>query len=173
MPNNQPERKIRFTKFYKTMLILSAIGTSFNLYSLLSQSAGVQQNFEFSTLHGVLVIVNYAIAAASVAALMLLWNKEPLGIKLKVGSYLATIISTVIMFFISQPVIERALDIFQEQMKGQQGVTQEMIDIGASLIEPTYFIGLVSGILIAAVFCILWVRAWKSQLEYDKNKRAD
>lgn len=169
MPKTSPEQTSRFTKFYKTMLILSTIGTSFTLYSLLSQSAGVQQNFEFSMLHGILVIANYAIVAVSVAALILLWNKEPLGIKLKIGSYLATIVSSSIMIFISQPVIDKAITIFRERMDGQQGVTQEMIDIGASLVKPMYFMGLTSGIIIAGVFGILWWRAWKSQLEYDKK----
>lgn len=169
MPETSPERTSRFTKFYKTMLILSTIGTSFTLYSLLSQGAGVQQNFEFSMLHGILVIANYAIVAVSVAALILLWNKEPLGIKLKIGSYLATIVSSSIMIFISQPVIDKAITIFRQRMDGQQGVTQEMIDIGVSLVKPMYFMGLTSGIIIAGVFCILWWRAWKSQLEYDKK----
>lgn len=161
----------RYTKFYKTMLILSTIGTSFSLYSLLRQSVSLQNSFDLSIINGVLVIANYAIVAVSVAALILLWHKEVLGIKLKLSAYAATIVSSIVMLFIAGPTIDKATSDLREQLEGQEGVTQDMIDIGVSLVEPMYFIGLSGTIAISLLFAHLWWRAWKHQLEHDKNNK--
>jgi glucan phosphoethanolaminetransferase (alkaline phosphatase superfamily) len=169
MSTKSPEPLSRYTKFYKTMLTLSTIGTSLTLYSLLSQTAVVQNNFEISTLHGTVVIVNYAIAALSVAALILLWHKETLGIKLKIGAYVANILSSLATVFIAQPVIDRAISQLREQLETQPNATQEVIDISVSLVQPFYLISLVGGIIVSAIFMNLWWRAWKSQVEYDKK----
>lgn len=164
---NVPLNRSRYTGFYLTLLILSTVGTTFSLFNLV----GVVDTINLFSISPAFVIFNLVttliVLPLSIWALVLLWLKRPLGIWLKLGSYVLSIISYTGLLITASPMIRHFTDqALVEIAKSNQPAS-------ASLVEAITTIGIYSGlavsILISIVFGLLWYFAWKKQTEVDSE----
>lgn len=153
---------LSYTNFFKTMLILSTVGTAISglgLLGLLSLPA----DFATSPLLGISSSLNYVISALSVWALVLLWLKKPLGIHIKLACYAASLVVTVGFVLSSGALIRTTVEATNRAGHG----------IDASSFEAFVRLGLYASyclmVIRTIVFGLLWWQAWKKQLAADSN----
>jgi hypothetical protein len=155
----------RYTTFYKVMLILSTIGTSFGVLGLLSVPDIINE-FSISPLFGIGMIALSAIALVSIVALVLLWQKQVEGYILKIGSYVASIVAVFLCLLGAQPYVRWVI----EQTEGFPGdLSASEAAAVSSVIEFIFYAGLVMNIIINITLLLLWRSAWKRQLASDKK----
>ncbi len=158
-----PLNRSRYTTFYLTMLILSTVGTSIGLISGIFGLFSISEDFSISLIFGILNSINYVILSISIWALVLLWLKKPLGIKLKIGTYAASILLIVGLALSSDPIIKLAIE---EASKDSQGIDASSLEI---FMTSIFYVGFTMSIVFSIVFGILWWKAWKIQIKADQN----
>jgi len=108
--------------------------------------------------------MNYAVLLVSIVALVLLWKKQHEGIVLKIGSYIAYMILTVIAFFTIEPYIQHLIATSITEAGPQAAGAENVITF---MVKLTSYGALVFSIVIDVVFTLLWRSAWKKQVEED------
>ena len=161
----------RFTPLYRTLFILSTFAIVLSLFNVGSirtsiSHLGSDPVYAWAGIASTLIVL-----PLSLAALILLWHKHPLGIRLKLLSYLAAILVTIAGFFTSRVTLQTAIDTSIEQVKrsGASGLDEASV---IRIAEFSFYGSLWLAIAASVVFALLWLRAWRRQQRHDK-KRSD
>lgn len=157
-----------YTTFYRVMLILSTIGTSFGVLGTLSLPELLASR-EHAPLYVACLLIMHAVTLVSIAALVMLWQKKYMGYLLKLSTYAVLIIACVVALFGVDAYSQYSVDQSLTQL-ANEGISDSQIEQITRTVVP-FFIkaSVVLGIIQAAVFAILWRAAWKKQLAYDKE----
>lgn len=171
LPQNETPKESRYTRFYLTMLILSTVGTALSLTELWA----IQPSINELTTNPVNSIANLIsvllIFPVSIAALVLLWLKKPLGIWLKLSTYAATIIVTAANLFVVEQTLKGVIAqaIAEEAKRGADRLPDNLI---AAIFTGAYYTGLAITITSCIVFGILWWFAWRKQAAADSDQQS-
>lgn len=166
--HSKTSKESRYTRFYLTMLILSTIGTALSFTELWA----IQPSINELTANPVNAIANLVsallILPVAIAALVLLWLKKPLGIWLKLSTYVATIIVTIANFLVIEKSLKSiiAQAIAEEAKRTTNKLSDDLI---TAIITNAYYAGFVIIIITSIVFGILWWFAWKKQVASDSE----
>lgn len=165
--------KRTYITFYRVMLILSTIGTSVAVLGILSTTNTL-------ALHGIAplfvtcAILLNVVAVVNIVALVLLWQKNPLGISLKISAYIVSIVVTAIGLTGAQPYISHVTEKTTEQVKSQSpAVAQQVINLIPEVVTYMVYTALTLSIIGSVVFALLWQRAWKKQRLADERPDQD
>lgn len=113
----------------------------------------------------------FVILPAAIVALVLLWHKHHAGIWVKLATYVASVVTSIALFFVSGPVLE--VTIRQITIEGGQTI--------ASTLDETTLEAAMSGAFYASIalsvagsilFATLWWFAWKKQVATDAENSA-
>ncbi|MDT4833778.1 hypothetical protein FQZ97_673990 [compost metagenome] len=156
----------RYTKFYLTMLILSTIGTSLGLLSLIAipETLNELQSNPINSITSLIQI--FLILPASVLALVLLWRKQILGLWIKLGTYIATILTIAVSFLAIDQTIKQAVAIALKDVAADDSSR----DFVSAFTTGAFYAGITMSIIVSITFAILWWFAWKSQAAADAKK---
>lgn len=163
-PIEQP--RARYTTFYRTMLILSTIGTALSAFGLieLPKTLGYLPNH---TAYAVVWMVSMLLVyPVSITALVLLWRKQIVGLWLKIASYAASIMLSIVSMLVATGVL-------QEEVKAALASAESQAlprSVMEGIITGTYYTGMIFGIFVSIVFALLWVFAWRSQRRADNDE---
>lgn len=155
----------RYVTFYKVMLILSTIGTALATINLVSLPTAIAE-FNQSPIFGVTALFNVVILAASILALVLLWQKKKFGYQLKISTYIASIVVTLISLFGASSYSKYAAD---QAIAETPEITESMAQLVRTITEVTLYVGIAFSIAISVTFLLLWRAAWKRQSEADAD----
>lgn len=163
----QPSEPQKYINFYKIMLILSTIGTSIALIAILNlrtafEAVSIDPAYGTSSIAGTLLG-----GILSISALILLWQKHPAGIWLKLSAYVVSIITSIIALFTSSAILsittkEAITELSDDAIS--YGFTDRTVE---SIVHATYYAAMALAIFASIVFAVLWWRAWKKQLAHD------
>lgn len=163
---SKPESK--YAPMYKVMLILSTIGTAFGvigLFSLPELLAALDQ----SRLYVTCAVLLCANTLVSIAALVLLWQKNHTGYLLKLSTYLVVIVACAVSLFGVDSYSEYSVNKSLEQLTSEGVNSPEIERMTRVVIPAATKASIVIGIVQAGVFALLWRTAWKKQVLYDKE----
>jgi hypothetical protein len=165
---NKPLNESRYTGFYLTLLILSTVGTSMGIFSLIGVGEAIGQ-FGAAPLYTIFSLINVAVVLPiAIWALVLLWMKRPLGIWLKLGSYALSIICAIGLLLSAAPAIKNvaAQMIAESAQSSSKPLDASVIETIASV---AIYAGISLSIIVSIIFGLLWYFAWKKQREADSE----
>ena len=102
----------------------------------------------------------------SITALVLLWRKQIVGLWLKIASYAASIMLSIVSMLVATGVL-------QEEVKAALASAESQAlprSVMEGIITGTYYTGMIFGIFVSIVFALLWVFAWRSQRRADNDE---
>lgn len=169
LPNptvNSPLSAQKYTRFYKTMLILSTIGTSIMVMGIINLPT-IIDTYATAPLYSIINIAGYVVTLLSVVALVLLWRKDINGLYLKIGTYVAAVLLNIGIFFTSSTVLGDLADEATREMS-KQGKSLNNSTLTA-IIDSMFFVAIVLTIMSAVIFAVLWLLAWKGQVKADSK----
>lgn len=156
----------RYIPLYRTLLILSSLAMVLSLFNVGSirtsiSHLGSDPIYAWAGIASTLIVL-----PLSLAALILLWHKHPLGIRLKLLSYLVAILVTIAGFFTSGVTLQAAINTSTDQVKrsGASGLDEASI---TRIAEFSFYGSLWLAIAASVVFALLWWRAWRRQQRHD------
>lgn len=158
----------RYVTFYKVMLILSTIGTSLGVLGLISLPAAIAE-FHYSPIYAIAASLDAAVLFASIAALVLLWQKKLIGYQLKISTYVASIMVAIFGLF-GIPSYSRYAA--EQAIADSKDMTADMISFIYGFTEVAMYVATALAIAIAVTFLLLWRAAWKRQMAADKKHHA-
>ena len=162
-PIEQPRRK--YTNYYLTLLILSTVGTSLSLTSLI-ELPQVVGYLSTDTAYAVAWLLSvFFIWPIAVIALVLLWRKHPVGIWLKLGTYGLCIITTLVMAFTASGVLQKELSV-QLRDQATAGLSESTL---MSIANAAFYASIVFGIIMAIAFALMWWFAYRGQVREDSD----
>ena len=162
-PIEQPRRK--YTNYYLTLLILSTVGTSLSLTSLI-ELPQVVGYLSTDTAYAVAWLLSvFFIWPIAVIALVLLWRKHPVGIWLKLGTYGLSIITTLVMAFTASGVLQKELSV-QLRDQATAGLSESTL---MSIANAAFYASIVFGIIMAIAFALMWWFAYRGQVREDSD----
>lgn len=163
--------KQTYTPLYRTLLVLSTIGTMLALQGLSGLPlalAGLTDQPIASAIRLVNLLIGLPLA---IAGLILLWRRHQVGLWFKLASYGVSVITAIVGFFAFHEVAQQSTDMVIESFK-QSNVTTTT-EQAAQLAEFSYFFALALSIGISLIFAWLWWMAWNKQAKHDHKKRTD
>jgi hypothetical protein len=152
-----------YIQFYKVMLILSTIGTALATLGFLSLPETIN-DFHVAPAYHVTLLLNYVVVLVSIVALVLLWKKRVEGIQLKIGTYIAFIVLSLIGLFLMEPYVQHLISVGLTEAGSAAAETGIVITLVTKIVG---YGALVFSIIIDVVFMLLWRSAWKKQVEED------
>ena len=161
---NAPLGQKRYTNFYLTMLILSTVGTTLAITSIVNIPTTIKL-YESAPAYAILGLAGYVVTLVAFVALVLLWRKDINGLYLKIGTYATTVLLTIGLMLTGDAALK---DIINKVMKeiASQGQTIDG-SIITTLATAGFYASLVLGIIISITFGLLWWFAWKNQAKAD------
>lgn len=157
----------KYINFYKVMLILSTIGTSIALIAILNLRTAFDA-VSIDPVYGIASIAGTLIGGTlSISALILLWQKHPMGIWLKLSSYAVSIVTSIVALFASSAILALTTKETIVELRNdaaEYGFNDAIIE---SIVHSTYYTAMILAIVASVVFAILWWRAWKKQVVHD------
>ena len=162
-PIEQPRKK--YTTFYLTLLILSTVGTSLSLTSLI-ELPQVVGYLSTDTAYAVAWLLSvFFIWPIAVIALVLLWRKHPVGIWLKLGTYGLSIITTLVMAFTASGVLQKELSV-QLRDQATAGLSESTL---TSITNAAFYASIVFSVIMAIAFALMWWFAYRGQVREDSD----
>lgn len=171
----QPEAKDaaepqKYINFYKVMLILSTIGTSIALIAILNLRTAFDA-VSIDPVYGIASIAGTLIGGTlSISALILLWQKHPTGIWLKLSAYAVSIATSIVALSASSAILVLATKETITELRNdatEYGFSDATIE---SIVHTTYYTAMILAIVASVVFALLWWRAWKRQVAHDLKR---
>lgn len=160
---NESYTKRRYVPFYLTMLILSTIGTSVSVIGIFGLQETIT-NLPTAPVFYSAAIISTLAWIVSVVGLIFLWQKNPLGIQLKLTSYAVQFVATAASLVTIRPFLTEIIDTAVREGKGEiSRVMAEQVVTG--IVFVVYGLSLV----MTALFAFLWYKAWQSQSEEDTS----
>ncbi len=148
------------------MLILSTIGTSLGLLSLIAIPETLNE-LQTNPINSITSLVQlFLILPASILALVLLWRKQILGLWIKLGTYVATIIAIAVSLLAIDQTIKQAVDIALKDIAADDASR----DFAAAFTTGAFYASITMSIIASIAFAILWWFAWKNQAAADAKK---
>lgn len=164
-PPDKPKQTGRYTRFYKVMLVLSTIGTVLGLTSMRSLPEAIELFGEEPVYAGATLVSLLVGLPLAVAALILLWQKHPSGIQLKLASYGVSILTVLVSIPVAGPAIERMHAQLHAGFEDEGlNVSWEVAGEVASL---TFYATMAVSIALSIGFATLWWKAWQGQQKHD------
>lgn len=161
---NKPLDEEKFTRFYKIMLILSTMGTSMAVVSIINLPATINL-YATAPVNSILGLASYVVTLLSVVALILLWRKDINGLYLKLGAYATTSLIAIGLLFTADFAIKDTTEkILDELAKQGQSIDSSLI---ANVVNISIYTSIISTIVISVVFGMLWLFAWRKQAKTD------
>lgn len=156
-----------YSRYFKTLLILSTIGTSLSLLGGLLSLPQIGSSFSIGLGYGLLTVVSYLTAIVAAVGVWYLWKKQPIGLVLKLTAYGVTVATSIIMLYIDKPVIAATVERVREQtaLSGKV-VNDKLIDSVVNLMFSFTYVG---AVIVSVTFGLLWWYAWKSQQKHDQK----
>ena len=162
-PIERPRKK--YTTFYLTLLILSTVGTSLSLTSLI-ELPQVVGYLSTDTAYAVAWLLSvFFIWPIAVIALVLLWRKHPVGIWLKLGTYGLSIITTLVMAFTASGVLQKELSV-QLRDQATAGLSESTL---TSIANAAFYVSIVFSVIMAIAFALMWWFAYRGQVREDTD----
>ena len=163
--------KATYTPLYRVLLILSALAALVSLGGItnirnLFNTFSADPFFSLSGLISTLVALPLMIAS-----LILLANKHPMGIRIRLGGYATAIIGAIFGLFASDSTITRIAQEAFETAKKQQNTTGITLDMVTNATEFTLYATVYLSIVASLLFAWLWWKAWKKQCKVDAKRK--
>lgn len=155
---------------YRILLILSSIAAVLSLTSVGSIRTALEHlHADFFYALGGIITVG-VVTPLLIASIILLWYKHPVGIRLRLAAYAASMVAVSSCFFTSRATIDETIHHAIEQAKASgSSMPPETV---ARITEISFYGALVTSIMLNIVFAILWWTAWKRQRAFDKKQHS-
>lgn len=159
--------KQRFTLLYRILLLLGIFSAILSLTSIttITKSIGYLASDISYAISGILAVL--VVLPLMIASLILLWNKHPAGIRLRLLAYGLSALCTGLMLLAAPetiaPFIDSAVEAAQKSGAGIDDKSARMIA------ETSYYGTLYATIATSGLFAWLWSVAWKKQKKHDTN----
>lgn len=174
MPTSSQNPSI-FTRFkqtyaplYRILLVLSSLAALASLTDVRSIRVALTHlhTDPFYALSGIITVG--IVTPLLIASIILLWCKHVAGIRLRLSAYAASLIAVSFGFFTSRATITEIIRQAVEQAKASGSpLSPETV---ARITEISFYSALTLSIILSVVFAILWWKAWKRQLVFDKKQ---
>lgn len=162
--------KERYQPAYRVLLILSSLAALLSLTGVATIRTAIDQLpkdifYGISGLASTLIVLPLMIAS-----LILLWNKHPFGIKLRLIAYGATILANICSFFTSPETMRTATqEAVESAIKGNSAMNA---DTAFQIAQTSFYGAIWLSIAGSILFAWLWWSAWRRQVKHDNKKTA-
>ncbi len=156
----------RYTPLYRTLLILGIISIALSLPGI----ANIRLLFStfptdpFYAISG--MVSTFIVLPLMISSLILLWNKHPMGIRIRLGGYAGSIAAATLALFTSESTLKSITDQAIEDAKRSGGTTLDPV-ITTQIAQASFYGALYISMLISILFAWLWWKAWKKQAKTD------
>jgi uncharacterized membrane protein len=155
----------RYTAFYLVMLILTSLGVGISVISMLISIPEMMRLLSFARGFVVCQIIISIATVTGVLALIFLWlKKNPLGIYLILGGYMAIILAGIATLFFLDPIIQ---DSTTAALKDSADLPAETV---ATITSFGTYTAYIISIVLNAAMVILWWFAYRNQKRADQEK---
>jgi hypothetical protein len=153
----------KYTTFYLILLIFTTISAVFGLTSF-STIGDSLRYIDSSPVLTCITLGQYISALLTIAGVVYLYKKRKEGLYLLFGAYAFTIITMVVLPFVSDPVVIEAA----KQVTLQEGGRISMQDAETFARIGLNIVAAINGIS-SIIFALLWQLAWNKQAKRDSS----
>ena len=159
--------KATYTPLYRVLLVLGSIAALMSLAGIsnLQTIIGYFSSDVFYATSGIITAI--IVPLFMISSLILLWNKHPTGIKLRLTGYALSVVATIIGLFTSQRTLT---DITKNVLESAESATHVIgPEFATDITEVSFYGSLYVSIGASLLFAWLWWKAWKKQSYRDKK----
>lgn len=155
--------RLTYKPFYLIMLILSTISIAMSVWGV-AEVPNLIKYFSLTPAYTSLMLFSFATLTVSISALILLYQKNKLGLLLMYVSLAINFLTSIVMLFITDQAFEYTRATSTEELTGIEGITPEQ------LFAFGWYAVIALGVTSVIVAATLWHFAWRNQ--YPPTKKS-